>query len=206
MNSSMTALSANRHRAAWLMLALVLISLTLIAVGAAVGSTGFESLLHLSDDPVARQIVTEIRLPRTVGAWLAGGLLGLAGAIAQGLFRNPLADPYLLGSASGATLGGAMASSYVAGNEDKLSGLILLGAYPVNDSPINTLCIYGSEDIMLDKSKLAGVSNVLRIEGGNHAQFGNYGVQEGDGVASISREAQQEQAAGAMLAFLLPDQ
>jgi hypothetical protein len=59
---------------------------------------------------------------------------------------------------------------------------------------------------MLDKSKLAGVSNVLRIKGGNHAQFGNYGVQEGDGVASISREAQQEQAANAMLAFLLPDQ
>ncbi|MEA4915886.1 MAG: alpha/beta hydrolase [Christensenella sp.] len=106
----------------------------------------------------------------------------------------------------GHSLGGAMASSYVAGNEGKLSGLILLGAYPVNDSPIDTLCIYGSEDIMLDKSKLAGVSNVLRIEGGNHAQFGNYGVQEGDGVASISREAQQEQAASAMLAFLLPDQ
>ena len=104
----------------------------------------------------------------------------------------------------GHSLGGAMASSYVAGNEDKLSGLILLGAYPVNDSPIDTLCIYGSEDILLDKSKLAGVSNVLRIEGGNHAQFGNYGVQEGDGVASISREAQQEQAASAMLAFLLP--
>ena len=106
----------------------------------------------------------------------------------------------------GHSLGGAMASSYVAGNEDKLSGLIQLGAYPVNDSPIDTLCIYGSEDIMLDKSKLAGVSNLLRIEGGNHAQFGNYGVQEGDGVASISREAQQEQAASAMLAFLLPDQ
>ena len=106
----------------------------------------------------------------------------------------------------GHSLGGAMASSYVAGNEDKLSGLIQLGAYPVNDSPIDTLCIYGSEDIMLDKSKLSGVSNVLRIEGGNHAQFGNYGVQEGDGVASISREAQQEQAANAMLAFLLPDQ
>ena len=113
MNSSMTALSTNRHRAAWLMLALVFISLSLIAVGAAVGSTGFESLLHLSDDPVARQIVTEIRLPRTVGAWLAGGLLGLAGAIAQGLFRNPLADPYLLGSASGATLGGAMAMAWL---------------------------------------------------------------------------------------------
>ena len=47
----------------------------------------------------------DIRLPRSLGAWLGGALLGLAGAVAQGLFRNPLADPYLLGSASGASLG-----------------------------------------------------------------------------------------------------
>jgi iron complex transport system permease protein len=58
---------------------------------------------------VALQIVTEIRAPRALGAWLAGALLGLAGALAQGLFRNPLADPYLLGSASGASLGVAVA-------------------------------------------------------------------------------------------------
>ena len=102
----------------------------------------------------------------------------------------------------GHSLGGAMASSYVAGNEDKLSGLILLGAYPVSDSPISTLCIYGSEDIMLDKTKLEGVANVLRIEGGNHAQFGNYGLQEGDGTATMSREEQQSIAAEAMLAFI----
>ena len=102
----------------------------------------------------------------------------------------------------GHSLGGAMASSYVAGNEDKLSGLILLGAYPINDSPISTLCIYGSEDIMLDKTKLEGVANVLRIEGGNHAQFGNYGLQEGDGTATMSREEQQTIASEAMLAFI----
>ena len=99
----------------------------------------------------------------------------------------------------GHSLGGAMASSYVAGNEDKLSGLILLGAYPVNDSPINTLCIYGSEDIMLDTAKLMGAANVLKIEGGNHAQFGNYGPQEGDGVATMSREEQQRLTAEAIL-------
>jgi len=59
----------------------------------------------MGDDAVALQIVRDIRLPRTLGAWLAGALLGLGGALAQGLFRNPLADPYLLGSASGANLG-----------------------------------------------------------------------------------------------------
>ena len=48
------------------------------------------------------------------------------------------------------------------------------------------------------------VTNVLELTGGNHAQFGNYGTQQGDGVATISREEQQSQAASAMLAFLLP--
>ena len=103
----------------------------------------------------------------------------------------------------GHSLGGAMASSFVAGKEDRFNGLILLGAYPVNDSPIATLCIYGSEDVMLDKTKLDGVRNVLELVGGNHAQFGNYGVQEGDGTATIPRDAQQQQAAEAMLAFML---
>jgi len=60
---------------------------------------------------VSAQIVWDIRAPRTLGAFLAGALLGLAGAVAQGLFRNPLADPFLLGSASGATLGVASALS-----------------------------------------------------------------------------------------------
>ena len=50
-------------------------------------------------------LVWAIRAPRSVGALLTGALLGLAGALAQGLFRNPLADPYLLGSAAGAGLG-----------------------------------------------------------------------------------------------------
>ena len=43
---------------------------------------------------------------------------------------------------------------------------------------------------------------MLRIEGGNHAQFGNYGLQEGDGTATMSREEQQTIAAEAMLAFI----
>jgi len=81
------------------------LSLALLLLGLAIGSTGFEPLRPGRSDPVAWQIVWDIRLPRTVGAWLAGTLLGLGGALAQGLFRNPLADPYLLGSASGATLG-----------------------------------------------------------------------------------------------------
>ncbi len=97
---------ARRSRA--IAVALLGISLALGLLGASVGSQGLDGLL-LAGDAVARQVVWEIRLPRSVGAWLAGALLGLAGAVAQGLFRNPLADPYLLGSASGASLGVALA-------------------------------------------------------------------------------------------------
>ena len=99
-----------QHRKAfWLAGGLLLASAALLLLGVSVGSTGFDSVLKLQRDPQALLIVWEIRLPRTLGAWLAGALLGLAGAVAQGLFRNPLADPYLLGSASGASLGVAVA-------------------------------------------------------------------------------------------------
>ena len=94
-----------RQRAAWLLLGLMALSVLLAGLGASVGSTGFDSVLRVADDPLAARIVWDIRLPRSLGAWLAGALLGLAGAVAQGLFRNPLADPFLLGSASGASLG-----------------------------------------------------------------------------------------------------
>ncbi len=101
---------SNQHRHAWFLAGgLLLASAALLLLGVSVGSTGFESVRNMLRDPQAMQIVWGIRLPRTAGAYLAGALLGLAGAVAQGLFRNPLADPYLLGSASGASLGVAAA-------------------------------------------------------------------------------------------------
>lgn len=107
----------------WLMAALLGVAAALLLLGVCIGSTGFENLLQplLSPqtDPsataMAQQIVWEIRLPRTLGAWTAGALLALAGAVAQGLFRNPLADPFLLGSASGASLGVALALAALGG-------------------------------------------------------------------------------------------
>ena len=103
---------------------------------------------------------------------------------------------------AGHSLGGAMASSYVEKNSDRLTGLILLGAYPINDASLPTLAIYGSEDVKLDRTKLETVADKLEIAGGNHAYFGNYGEQKGDGTASISREDQQAQAVAAILAFI----
>lgn len=102
--------ASQRPRKGWgLALALACAIAMLTLAGALAGSTGFESVRHAWGDALARQILWDIRLPRTVGALLAGGLLGLAGSVAQGLFRNPLADPYLLGSSSGAGLGVGLA-------------------------------------------------------------------------------------------------
>ena len=115
----------------WSPLSLALTLLVLgtlgIALGSAVGSTGVESWLNAWQDSVAWQIVSDIRLPRTLGACAAGALLGLAGALAQGLFRNPLADPYLLGSASGASLGVAVALALLGGSPFATEFLVRLG-------------------------------------------------------------------------------
>ena len=56
-------------------------------------------------DPVTGVIVRDLRLPRVVAAALVGGALAVAGALLQGLFRNPLADPYVTGTSAGAALG-----------------------------------------------------------------------------------------------------
>ena len=97
----------------------------------------------------------------------------------------------------GHSLGGAMAAKYAADHGAELEGLVLLAAYPVSRVSVPTLVLYGSEDRVLDPAKLQenmswlpADTRIRIIEGGNHAQFGDYGMQEGDGVATISREEQ----------------
>jgi iron complex transport system permease protein len=92
-----------RNRLAWALLALVLV---FALAGLATGTRGLSLPAFWADlqGEQAGLILGQIRAPRTLGAALVGALLGLGGALAQGLFRNPLADPYLLGSAAGAGL------------------------------------------------------------------------------------------------------
>ncbi len=66
---------------------------------------------HLSS--VDSAVVWQLRAPRVVLAALVGGMLAIAGASYQGVFRNPLADPYLLGVAAGAGLGATLAIAYI---------------------------------------------------------------------------------------------
>ena len=140
----------------WLAPALLLLSAALMLLGTGVGSTGLDSLAAMQRDPQAWQIVWEIRLPRSVGAWLAGALLGLAGALAQGLFRNPLADPYLLGSASGASLGVALA-------------MALLGVSPLATAWLSLLGLSGAAfagaalAVLLTLLLAQGVQHTLRL-------------------------------------------
>ena len=72
-------------------------------------------------DPLAAKIVLALRLPRVLLSALAGMALALAGLIFQGVFRNPMADPYVLGTSAGAALGAAAA--YALGAEQGFPGL-----------------------------------------------------------------------------------
>ena len=172
------------RRAWWLGVGLVLAACALVVVGLAVGSTGVEPIFQVlsqlwgeclgqclggalggastgggadaAGGLVSAQIVWDIRAPRTLGALLAGALLGLAGAVAQGLFRNPLADPFLLGSASGATLGVA-------------SALSLLGVSPMATSWVVRAGLTGAAfvgavlAVLLTLVLAKGVQHTLRL-------------------------------------------
>ena len=112
---------------------------------------------------------------------------------------------------AGHSLGGAMASSYAAKNSDKLTGIIFLGAYPASDisqSKLSMLSIVGTKDQVVNREKyetnksMAPQGAVYKtLEGGNHADYGDYGAQKGDGEATITREEQIQQTAEWMEAF-----
>ena len=95
-----------------------------------------------------------------------------------------------------------MASSYAAKNQEKVEGLILLGSYIYGDYPEEkALTIYGSLNQSVE-DKINYTKNIVEIEGGNHAQFGNYGFQKGDSKATISAEEQQDISVDAITNFI----
>ncbi len=98
----------------------------------------------------------------------------------------------------GHSLGGTVASMFSSGNGD-VSEIIFLASYPISDiSDKNVLLITGENDLVLDQASLVESEGLMPIDfiiyeitGGNHAQFGWYGEQKGDGIATITVQEQQ---------------
>lgn len=102
----------------------------------------------------------------------------------------------------GHSLGGAMASQYASNNDQIIEKLILLGAYPYKSfDPEKTLSIYGSLEEKV-KEKNGNTLNKIEIQGGNHAQFAEYGNQQGDPQADISLTSQHQQTLEAITNFI----
>ncbi|MGL4606154.1 MAG: alpha/beta hydrolase [Eubacteriaceae bacterium] len=110
---------------------------------------------------------------------------------------------------AGHSLGGAMAGDYLSDNPEKFQGIVFMASYPnksLSDIQVPALSIYGTEDHVLNKEaflsgkeKMPMDSNYLEIDGGNHSNFGNYGIQQGDGVARISNQQQQKMVVEAVV-------
>ena len=105
-----------------------------------------------------------------------------------------------------------MAASYASERGDRIDGLILLAAYPaesITEAEFPVLSVYGSEDLVLNREKLAEGRGLmpenyteLCIQGGNHAGFGSYGEQKGDGEAAVDGEEQRDQTVSAVLEWI----
>lgn len=112
----------------------------------------------------------------------------------------------------GHSLGGSMAASYLEKHVDEYEGLILLAAYSTEDlseTGLHVISVYGSKDQVLNMEKYEKYRENLPsdlteevIDGGCHAYFGSYGVQDGDGTPTISREEQIQITADTIAAGL----
>lgn len=121
--------------------------------------------------------------------------------------RYPQISSWYIG---GHSLGGSMAASHAAANADAYNGLVLLAAYSTAEvTGLEVLSIYGTADGVMNAEKyksnysnLPGNTVEVILEGGNHAGFGSYGSQEGDGEATIAQSDQISQTAQAIVSLI----
>jgi hypothetical protein len=122
---------------------------------------------------------------------------------------NPQIEHWVV---AGHSLGGVAASSFAAANPNKVGGIAFWASYPAGDMdtfPGKVVSIYGTHDglaspsqVAASKSNLPATTKYIAIDGGNHAQFGDYGPQQGDNPAAISHSEQQAQIASATVELL----
>lgn len=115
----------------------------------------------------------------------------------------------------GHSLGGVAAAMHAREHPEDFKGIIFLASYStydLSDSGLKSLSVYGSNDGVLNMKKYAeAVKNFpssnteIVIEGGNHAQFGSYGEQKGDGTPRISSEKQKQITADAIIGLIRSD-
>ncbi|MGH2351571.1 MAG: alpha/beta hydrolase [Chloroflexota bacterium] len=160
--------------------------------------------------PLAHDVAREGHLAVIVPMPLNLAILGIDRATeVMGAF--PAVQRWAIGVHS---LGGTMAARYVYRHPGAVQGLVLWAAYPASSNDLSerdlaVVAIYGTADGLSTEAEIDAAHRLLpsttewvRIEGGNHAQFGWYGRQPGDNPATISREAQQQQALAATLKLL----
>ncbi len=103
---------------------------------------------------------------------------------------------------AGHSLGSSMASTYAQENSEFISGLIVMGGFVYGDyPPENSLTIYGTFNSEIE-NHIDYSENIVVIEGGNHAQFGDYGKQDGDPDATITAEEQENITVQAIKEFI----
>lgn len=114
----------------------------------------------------------------------------------------------------GHSLGGAMAVNFIRSHPGQVDGLVLLASYPATGDDLSSvnvkvISIYATQDGLATPGKITASRALLppdtrwvEITGGNHAGFGWYGNQPGDGTASITRKEQQRQVVLALTDFL----
>jgi len=122
-----------------LILGLILLAVLVIPLALITGRTSGGPSFGFGEAALAGTIFVEIRLPRVLLGLLVGGSLGLCGAALQGLLRNPLAEPGLLGASSGAALGAVLVFYF--GLAGSLSLLLPVGA--VAGAVLALLLLYG---------------------------------------------------------------
>ncbi len=126
------------------------------------------------------------------------------------LTANPAISIWVI---AGHSLGGAMAAQFVHAHPGTFSGLVLLASYPADWNnlsavPVDVLSVYGTNDKVVRRdipgtaALLPITATIVEITGGNHAYFGWYGEQVGDGTATIARETQQAMTRDLIVPFL----